>query len=456
MNTLPPSQVATYGMLWEQADLDRDGVVGSNDAVTFFSKSGLTPDALGLVWSQVNPTNAPSLTPDQFVYACQLISMAQAGSSPDLGQLQAIASQPGVEIPVPNFAGVVLAPAPVVAAAPPTFGGVSGFQPANDFSALITPSADNAVWGTNESLHVWMGYFNDFDTDRDGFVGPEVTSFLQQSGLPVTTLGTIWDLADVNKDGRLDVQEFCCAMALISGVKEGNALPSTIPASLIQLVWPNGAPPALLVGSFPGAASAAAAASPVPVITSATPTLLGSTPGFPSVFAVTPDELSTDRGTFAQYNVGGFIEGNTAVTLFSQSGLSQVELSLVYSLADMDGDSKLSEREFFVAMKLMRARMNGTPLPTSVPAELFASLGGPSPVVSVTGSAGGVSPQQQIATLTAQNQQLRTELQEKNQHISQLEAQVAQLQAQLSAPSANANPFGAPAAGGNPFGAGKW
>jgi len=449
MNTLPPSQVSTYGTLWDQADEDGDGVVGANDAVNFFSRSGLTPDALGLIWGQVNPGNSPILTPDQFVYSCQLISMAQAGSSPDLGQLQAISSQPGVEIPVPNFAGVNLAaPAPRRAAG--WQGGLSPPAPIGDFQSLVTPPPDSAVWGTNESLHMWMGYFNDYDTDRDGFVGSEVTTFFQQSGLPVTTLSSIWDLSDVNKDGRLDIQEFCCAMALISGVKEGNPMPTSLPASLVQLIWPNGAPPGALIGSYPGNNLLA------------TPGTTGSSSGFQSVWHVTPDELSTDRATFIQYNVGGFIEGNTAVALFSQSGLSQVDLGQVYTLADMDMDSKLSEKEFLIAMKMIRVRMLGTLLPASVPQELLASLG-PSPATSLVGSTGGVSPQQQIATLTAQNQQLRSErdeaqrqLQEKNQQVAQLEAHIQQLQSQLSTGGGAPAPGGgSPFSAGNPFG-GKW
>lgn len=39
-----------------------------------------------------------------------------------------------------------------------------------------------------------------------GFVqGQQALSFFQQSGLPQLVLSAIWDLADVNKDGKLDV-----------------------------------------------------------------------------------------------------------------------------------------------------------------------------------------------------------------------------------------------------------
>lgn len=52
-----------------------------------------------------------------------------------------------------------------------------------------------------------MAHFSEQDTDRDGFVsGTEVLPFFMMSGLPQTTLAAVWQLADANQDGRLDVQ----------------------------------------------------------------------------------------------------------------------------------------------------------------------------------------------------------------------------------------------------------
>jgi hypothetical protein len=65
-------------------------------------------------------------------------------------------------------------------------------------------------WGTTENLHVWMAHFNEQDTDKDGFVtGQEVFPFFLMSGLPQPTLASVWSLADVGQDGRLDVQVLC-------------------------------------------------------------------------------------------------------------------------------------------------------------------------------------------------------------------------------------------------------
>lgn len=46
----------------------------------------------------------------------------------------------------------------------------------------------------------------------------------------------------------------------------------------------------------------------------------------------------------------------------------------MYALADMDGDGRLSQNEFLIAMKLIRARMSGTPVPATFVFELFVKL----------------------------------------------------------------------------------
>eukprot|EP01126_Amoeba_proteus_P032434 TRINITY_DN3162_c0_g1_i8.p1 TRINITY_DN3162_c0_g1~~TRINITY_DN3162_c0_g1_i8.p1 ORF type:complete len:339 (-),score=97.27 TRINITY_DN3162_c0_g1_i8:239-1255(-) len=168
------------------------------------------------------------------------------------------------------------------------------------------------------------------------------------SGLSQQTLAHIWSLSDVNQDGRLDAQEFCCAMALISGVSEGKTLPQTLPQSIVQVIWP-------------------------------TTVSQGSTPAQPtgpvdSVWTITDFERSTDKKIFEESHVNGFIEGNSAVTIFSQSGLSITDLAQIYGIADMDADGKLTQPEFLVAMKLVRVRLAGIPLPVTIPSELIASI----------------------------------------------------------------------------------
>ncbi|GLE06592.1 hypothetical protein PINS_up015986 [Pythium insidiosum] len=56
---------------------------------------------------------------------------------------------------------------------------------------------------------------------------------LQGTGCPKDVLKTVWDLADVDKDGCLDADEFAVAMYLCGKAKQGESLPTELPPSLL-------------------------------------------------------------------------------------------------------------------------------------------------------------------------------------------------------------------------------
>jgi hypothetical protein len=56
---------------------------------------------------------------------------------------------------------------------------------------------------------------------------------LMESQLPVADLSAIWGLADLTKDGYLDVDEFCLAMHLVKVRQSGVELPKMMPETLI-------------------------------------------------------------------------------------------------------------------------------------------------------------------------------------------------------------------------------
>ena len=68
----------------------------------------------------------------------------------------------------------------------------------------------------------------------DGKVsGAAAKKEMVKSKLPNTVLGKIWKLADVDKDGLLDDDEFALANHLIKVKLEGHELPLTLPAHLV-------------------------------------------------------------------------------------------------------------------------------------------------------------------------------------------------------------------------------
>ena len=62
--------------------------------------------------------------------------------------------------------------------------------------------------------------------------GSEVSPVFAKTGLHTGTLAKIWQLADLDKDGRLSCEEFVVAMHLAEKVKSGLPLPRVLPAEL--------------------------------------------------------------------------------------------------------------------------------------------------------------------------------------------------------------------------------
>jgi hypothetical protein len=54
-----------------------------------------------------------------------------------------------------------------------------------------------------------------------------------KSKLPNAVLGKVWKLADVDKDGMMDADEFALAMHLINIKLDGHELPTELPSHLV-------------------------------------------------------------------------------------------------------------------------------------------------------------------------------------------------------------------------------
>ncbi|KAM0752107.1 hypothetical protein T439DRAFT_379225 [Meredithblackwellia eburnea MCA 4105] len=92
----------------------------------------------------------------------------------------------------------------------------------------------------------------------------------------------------------------------------------------------------------------------------------------PISWALTSEEKKRYDQIFRAWDQqgSGFIGGNVAKEVFGQSGLDQNDLLAIWNLADTNDRGKLNIDEFHIAMGMIYRRLNGNPLPTTLPEEM--------------------------------------------------------------------------------------
>uniref|UniRef100_A0A8C5C9X2 Intersectin 2a n=1 Tax=Gadus morhua TaxID=8049 RepID=A0A8C5C9X2_GADMO len=86
------------------------------------------------------------------------------------------------------------------------------------------------------------------------------------------------------------------------------------------------------------------------------------------VWAITPEERGKHDKQFDSLAPAlGHVSGEQARKFFLQSGLPPPVLAEIWALADLDCDGKMDRLEFSIAMKLIKLKLQGRGLPTSLP-----------------------------------------------------------------------------------------
>ncbi|XP_068433588.1 intersectin-2a isoform X4 [Clinocottus analis] len=115
--------------------------------------------------------------------------------------------------------------------------------------ASNSPKTGASDWAVPQGSRLkYRQQFNTLDKLMSGYLsGPQVRNALIASNLTQTQLATIWTLADVNKDGQLQADEFILAMHLVDMAKTGRPLPLTLPQDLVPPSYRGGIKPSELV-----------------------------------------------------------------------------------------------------------------------------------------------------------------------------------------------------------------
>eukprot|EP00971_Amphidinium_carterae_P004373 87464-Amphidinium_carterae.1 len=193
----------------------------------------------------------------------------------------------------------------------------------------------------------YVEIFKEADKNVDGLIeASDAKRVMDQSELPPVELAHIWALCDEDRDGRLTLEEFLCAMHLISLRRNGSELPTELPIELLEM------------------AQTVAQENPAPRLSAQEPV--------DASWHVLARGMAEYREAFRDLDASssGYISVQTAMELMERSELPFGDLAYILRLCDMDRDGRLSFGEFVGALHLVSARRRGGPLPSSLPPDV--------------------------------------------------------------------------------------
>lgn len=367
---LSPVERSAFAHLFNLADPERTGIVTGDAAVSFFAKSKLPPATLGQIWAMADSANNGFLTPPSFSIALRLIGHAQRGEPVN----EAAIKRPG---PPPTMEGVNL---PLTAQ---LTGSSSSGAASNNMPGVIEIKPEDRARYTRIFANSGpVGGLIDGDRAKEIFV---------KSKLPFDKLGAIWNLADTQARGALDLTDFIIAMHFIQNTMNGtlNSIPAALPPGLYDQakgssgVASRAVPGSPLAAQNTGGSASGFGASGVQRQMTGSPFPTASAFQSPQQakhaptasgahWDVTAEEKARADQFFDSLDVSkqGRLDGAAVVPFFMQSKLTESVLAHVWDLSDITQSGTLSKDEFAVAMHLINGQLAGKPLPQELPSSL--------------------------------------------------------------------------------------
>ncbi|KAJ8350168.1 hypothetical protein SKAU_G00252980 [Synaphobranchus kaupii] len=229
------------------------GFITGDQARNFFLQSGLSPPILAQIWALADLNNDGKMDAHEFSIAMKLIKLKLQGHPLPPSLPPAMKQQP-VPLPsAPPFGMPGLSGVPPVPLAPLQGVGAGFSHPStalNKSSSFNRSSLkqqkgqsfeapSSAVpppdWAVPQSSRLkYRQLFNSHDKMMCGHLtGPQARTILMQSSLPQAQLASIWNLSDIDQDGKLTAEEFILAMHLIDMAMSSLPLPPVLPPDFI-------------------------------------------------------------------------------------------------------------------------------------------------------------------------------------------------------------------------------
>ncbi|KAJ2742589.1 hypothetical protein GGI20_004380 [Coemansia sp. BCRC 34301] len=210
--TVPPKDKLQYKQIFEKSQ-PVDGAISGAAARALFTKTKLSSEQLANIWALADPNSEGKLRLPGFIVAMHFIRSIMSNRSFELPHVcpASLWRSAGGDMPLRSPTGSSLA-------------------------NVSTPDlASSPRWDVTPDERVrYEQFFRNLDQQRAGYLSGDVpVNFFLKSKLDEADLSKIWDLADINHNGRLGLEEFSVAMHLINRRLSGEAIPDQLPATLV-------------------------------------------------------------------------------------------------------------------------------------------------------------------------------------------------------------------------------
>ncbi|KAI3317494.1 hypothetical protein HD806DRAFT_367376 [Xylariaceae sp. AK1471] len=242
---LTPEKVSQYAAIFENQHL-QNGILPGGPAKLIFEKSQLPNEVLGRIWQLADTEQRGGLVLTEFVIAMHLLTSMKTGALRGLPNiLPAALYEAATRRALPASRQSPTVTGPPVSAIPRQLSGSAqprtssplGRPPLGTLQGMgIPPQATGNDWLITPAEKVKFDqYYAELDKTNKGYItGEEVVPFLSLSKLSEDALAQIWDLADINSEGRLTKDSFAVAMYLIRQQRtKSSPLPTSLPPNLI-------------------------------------------------------------------------------------------------------------------------------------------------------------------------------------------------------------------------------
>uniref|UniRef100_A0AAF5RVY0 EF hand family protein n=2 Tax=Wuchereria bancrofti TaxID=6293 RepID=A0AAF5RVY0_WUCBA len=423
--TISQPHTYIYENLYKEMNVRGKDVVPAQEAAAFLKRSNLNVTALGQIWELADYSRKGYLDKTGAFIAFKLVAAVQQGQPISWNCLM-------LKLEPPSFASRSATPSI------PNFGAIS----ANFNENWAISPADQAKYDS---------IFDGLNPVQGKVPGSKVRPVLLNSGLPSTSLARIWELADMDKDGKLDRIEMSVALHLVYCALQGEPVPGVLPPSLIhptkrELVQFSSSVPPVLMSQWSGGRQRTSSVvslegsehptseservrpqsvQPTAVTTSTLFSTLSLSPT-----AAWPVQSTCYEASFQQADTDqdGFVSGADVRDILLATGIQQNTLALLWSLVDLKKNGMLNLEQFSLIMYLIENHKQGKPVPFSLPRNLvppsFRTVEAPA-----TNIASGYTMQNTVPTgneeldaLLREVEKLILDRREADQEIVQLEA----------------------------------